>query len=167
MIIQKKICMLGSFAVGKTSLVRRFVDSIYTDKYLTTVGVKIDKKVITIGADTVNLILWDIQGEDELQKLRMTYLRGYSGYLLIVDGTRRETLDVAFKIKEKTEAELGVVPHILVFNKSDLVEDWEIEPELIEDLKKNGWHVLVTSAKLGTGVEEAFIQLAERMIEKL
>ena len=68
---QKKICMLGAFAVGKTSLVRRYVDSIFSDTYLTTVGVKIDKRVVPVGNDSVNLILWDIAGEDEVSAVRM------------------------------------------------------------------------------------------------
>ncbi len=74
--IQKKICMLGSFAVGKTSLVRRFVESIYSDAYHTTVGVKIDKKTVQQNGTEVSLLLWDLYGEDEFQKMRWSYLRG-------------------------------------------------------------------------------------------
>jgi small GTP-binding protein len=86
---QKKICMLGSFSVGKTSLVARYVSSVFSDKYLTTVGVKIDKKTVAVDGADVTLLLWDIYGEDDFQKLRMSYLRGASGYLLVVDGTWR------------------------------------------------------------------------------
>jgi len=74
--IKKKICMLGVFAVGKTSLVQRFVKSMFSEKYLTTVGVKIDKKTIEVKGKIVELMLWDLQGEDEFQKLNATYLRG-------------------------------------------------------------------------------------------
>ena len=94
--IQKKICMVGAFATGKTSLVSRFVKSIFSDIYLTTVGVKIDKKLINFKDYELNLILWDIHGEDEFQKVRMSYMRGASGYFLVVDGTRRYTLEQAF-----------------------------------------------------------------------
>ena len=87
--IQKKICLLGGFGVGKTSLVSRFVHSIFSDKYLTTVGVKIDKKRVDLGSQQVDLVIWDIYGEDDFQKVRMSYLRGASGYLLVADGTRR------------------------------------------------------------------------------
>ena len=90
--LQKKICMLGSFAVGKTSLVRRYVESIYSDVYHTTVGVKIDKKTVQVGEQEVGLVLWDLYGEDEFQKMRWSYVRGASGYLLVADGTRRATL---------------------------------------------------------------------------
>src|SRR4029453_515125 len=91
--IQKKICMIGAYAVGKTSLVTRFVESIFSTKYLTTVGVKINKKTITLDGKEITLILWDLHGEDEFQKLRLSYLRGSSGYILVADGTRRDTLE--------------------------------------------------------------------------
>src|SRR6476661_2941267 len=94
-VLQKKICMIGGFSVGKTSLVRRYVQSIFSEAYLTTVGVKIDKKTVELTDRTVNLILWDLAGEDDIGSLRMTYLRGASGYVLVADGTRRSTLDVA------------------------------------------------------------------------
>src|SRR4030095_6092425 len=91
-IVQKKVCMLGTFAVGKTSLVRRFVESIYSDKYHTTVGVKIDKKVVPVDGEEVMLMLWDIEGTESEHEMRMSYLRGAAGYLMVVDGTRQETL---------------------------------------------------------------------------
>ena len=68
--------MLGSFAVGKTSLIRRFVESIYSEAYHTTVGVKIDKRVVRHNDSEVTLVLWDLYGEDEFQKMRWSYLRG-------------------------------------------------------------------------------------------
>jgi GTPase SAR1 family protein len=77
--IQKKVCMLGSFSVGKTSLVRRFVESMFSDAYLTTVGVKIDKKPLQVEGNDLTLMLWDIYGEDDFQKMRMSYLRGARG----------------------------------------------------------------------------------------
>ena len=85
--------------MGKTSLVRRFVDSIFSDAYLTTVGVKIDKKVLSTGTEPLALILWDIAGEDEVSAVRMSYLRGAAGYLLVVDSTRPETLETAASIQ--------------------------------------------------------------------
>ena len=114
--LQKKICMLGSFSVGKTSLVRRFVESIFSDAYQTSIGVKIDKKVVRAGNEDVTLVLWDIHGEDVYQKIRMSYLRGMSGYLLVVDGTRRQTLDDALALNERVIQEAGKVPAVLVLN---------------------------------------------------
>src|SRR5207302_7436931 len=85
--LQKKICVLGGFGVGKTSLVKRYIESIFSESYLTTVGVKIDKKTVDLTDRIVNLILWDIAGEDDLSSLRVAYLRGSAGYLLVADGT--------------------------------------------------------------------------------
>jgi small GTP-binding protein len=164
--IQKKVCMLGSFAVGKTSLVRRFVESIFSDAYLTTVGVKIDKKQLHVDEQDVTLMLWDIYGEDEFQKLRMSYLRGASGFLLVVDGTRRATLDKALAIKEEADKTLGTVQSVLVMNKCDLAEQWEIDAEKENALAGQGWSVIRTSAKTGQGVEEVFTTLARAMLRK-
>ena len=162
--IQKKICMLGSFAVGKTSLVTRFVRSIFSDKYHTTVGVKIDKKQVQVDDKLVNLILWDLYGEDEFQKVHMSYLRGASGYLLVVDGTRRETLDKALVLQLRTEEAVGKVPFAIIFNKVDLKDSWEVDDRTIEELVNKGWHVFHGSAKTGQGVEEAFATLAKQML---
>lgn len=162
--IQKKVCMLGTFAVGKTSLVARFVKSIFSEKYHTTVGVKIDKKSVTIGEQQVSLVLWDIHGEDEFQKIRQSYLRGTSGYLLVADGTRRATLDAAVTLQQNIEGITGPVPFILLLNKSDLTEEWELEEEAVAALQASGWLVIKTSARTGVGVEEAFIALAGKML---
>ena len=159
--IQKKICMLGGFGVGKTSLVSRFVHSIFSDKYLTTVGVKIEKKSITLGNQQVDLIVWDLHGEDDFQKLHMSYLRGSSGYLLVVDSTRRSTLETALMLHAKAKWAIGNVPAMLVVNKSDLESTWEIDQSVIDEL---GMPVIKTSAKAGTHVDETFTALARAMI---
>jgi hypothetical protein len=127
--LQKKICMLGSFSVGKTSLVKRFVESIFSEKYLTTVGVKINKRAVTVHGEDLTVMLWDLYGEDEYQKIRMSYLRGASGYLLVADGTRPATLDKAFAIQEEAEKHFGPTPYVVALNKCDLTQEWEISPE--------------------------------------
>jgi len=162
--LQKKICMLGSFSVGKTSLVRRFVESIFSDAYQTSIGVKVDKKVVRSGNEDVTLVLWDIHGEDVYQKIRMSYLRGMSGYLLVVDGTRRQTLDDALALNERVIQEAGKVPAVMVFNKSDLTEKWEIDATRESELTAAGWNILRTSAKTGDSVEEVFSKLTAAML---
>lgn len=162
--IQKKICLVGAFAVGKTSLVQRFVTSIFSDKYLTTVGVKIDKKPVEVDGRPANLILWDMAGEDEVNKVRMTYMRGASGYLLVVDGTRPYTLETAVELRQRIEKTVGKLPVVLLLNKCDLQEEWRLEPGAMDELIAQGWTVLLTSAKTGQGVEEAFTALAREVI---
>ena len=162
--IQKKICMLGGFAVGKTSLVRRFVHGLFADKYLTTMGVKIDRKVVRIDEREIGLMLWDIHGEDAFTRVALTYLRGSSGLLLVVDGTRGHTLETAVRLGAEAVATLGEVPRLLLINKVDLEHEWEVGADDIEQLMAQGWSVFRTSAKLGEGVEEAFVALVERMV---
>ncbi|MEP0785938.1 GTP-binding protein [Trichocoleus sp. DQ-A1] len=157
--------MVGAFATGKTSLVSRFVKSIYSDTYQTTVGVKIDKKSLNLGGKELNLILWDLYGEDEFQKVRMSYLRGSSGYFLVADGTRRTTLDKAFTLQKRVEDTIGTLPFILVLNKWDLTEEWDIDDTAMDEIVERGWLVVKSSAKTGLGVEEAFLTLAKKMIE--
>lgn len=160
--IQKKICMIGDFSVGKTSLVARFVRQTFSDKYLTTVGVKIDTKQVKISdGREVKFILWDIAGTDALSVTTVSYLRGAAGYLLVVDGTRRPTWDSAVNLQKAVTEQLGEKPFILLLNKADLKEQWEVEQSLVE---ARGWKVLLTSAKTGEGVEEAFLKLATQLV---
>src|SRR5262249_3526805 len=151
----KKVCMLGAFGVGKTSLVKRYVESIYSDAYQTTVGVKVDSKTVDVGGQSVCLVLWDIYGEDDVQRVQWSYLRGASGYLLVADGTRPASLERAWRIFERIEQEVGHVPFVFLLNKSDLVDEWRIDKSDLDSLKGKGWPVLVASAKSGAGVERA------------
>jgi len=163
--IQKKICLLGGFGVGKTSLVSRYVHSIFSDKYLTTVGVKIDKKSVQVDGTDVDLMIWDIYGQDDYQKVRMSYLRGACGYLLVADGTRRSTLDTALALHDAAQGTVPNASFTLVVNKADLADQWEIADDLLDALVTRGWRVLKTSAKTGADVDEAFVTLARAMIQ--
>src|SRR6516225_4157404 len=161
--LPKQICMLGGFSVGKTSLVKRFVASVFSETYLTTVGVKIDKKTVELSDRIVNLILWDLAGEDDISSLRMSYLRGSAGYVLVADGTRPSTLEVALSLRQRVEAEIGRLPFVLLLNKSDLQEQWAVDSSQVDDLRQAGWSVRSSSARTGEGVEDAFKELAARV----
>jgi small GTP-binding protein len=161
--LQKKICMLGGFSVGKTSLVKRYVQSVFSETYLTTVGVKIDKKTVDLSGRTVNLILWDLAGEDDIASLRMSYLRGAAGYVLVADGTRPSTLDVALSLRQRVETEYGSLPFVLLLNKNDLTDQWTLGDDEIAGLRNDGWWVQSSSARTGEGVEDAFTDLAVRL----
>ena len=159
-----KICMLGAFAVGKTSLVRRYVHSIFDDKYQTTLGVKIDQKSLQVDDHDIELILWDLAGEDEFIKVRSSYLRGSAGAVLVADGTRGDTLDSVFTLREKLSDEVGEVPVVLLINKSDLSEQWNIDLYQLELLRESGWHIIETSALNNDNVEQAFESLARQIL---
>jgi small GTP-binding protein len=162
--IQKKICMLGATAVGKTSLVARYVRNLFSDKYLSSIGVKVDKKLLAVDGNDVSLVLWDIHGDDQFQALRTSYLRGTAGYLLVVDGTRGTTLDKALDLKRTVEQAIGNIPFVLVINKADLAEEWEVTTDIEDNLQAQGWTIVRASAKTGDGVEDAFLRLARAMI---
>jgi small GTP-binding protein len=162
---QRKICMLGAFAVGKTSLVRRYVEGIFSEKYLTTIGVKIDRKSVSVEGRRLDLILWDLNGEDDFLKVKVSYLRGAAGYLLVADGTRLESLETAFQLQARAEEAVGSVPFVIVLNKLDLARDWEISPNDLAGRLRPGCPAIRTSAKTGAGVEESFFTLAQLILE--
>jgi hypothetical protein len=163
--IQKKICMVGIYGTGKTSLVRRFVSSRFSEKYHSTVGVKIDRKPVDLDGTAVNLILWDVAGKDDTQDIPMSYLRGSAGLFFVVDGTRPETLEQLGELQMRTAQALGEVPAVVAFNKADLVDQWQLEDSAIDAQRLAGNHALKTSAKTGEGVEKAFLWLAAKTVK--
>jgi len=162
--IQKKVCMVGVYGTGKTCLVQRFVHSIFSARYQSTVGVKIDRKVVTIEDQTVTLLLWDLEGRHHDHDISPSYLRGAHGIIYVVDGTRRETLEQAFELRELAEQTSGPVPSVIALNKVDLTDDWIITPKDVDRLSAASWHPLRTSAKTGEGVEAAFHWLARATV---
>lgn len=162
--IKKKVCLLGAFAVGKTSLVARFVAGQFSEKYITSVGFKISRKTVPVADGEVEMMVWDLAGEDEVQKVPMVYLQGADGYLLVADGTRRETLETARLLQQRVSATVGAVPFLLILNKADLVDEWEIDDQATAELAASGWRVVQGSAKTGAGVEEAFARLAALLV---
>ena len=157
--------MVGAFAVGKTSLVQRYVRSIFNEKYQTTIGVKIDQKEVQYEGKTINLLLWDIHGEDDFMRVKPTYLIGASAYFLVADNTRAETLQTAIKLYDMASSVTNNAAFILLVNKCDLAEEKEIATEQLSELRQKGWQIIFTSAKDGTGVEEAFAELTKNMME--
>ena len=162
--IKKKVCLIGAYAVGKTSLARRFVSSIFSDDYLTTVGVKIDQRQVSSGGKDVLLMIWDIAGRDEFQAVQKSYLRGSAGFVYVIDGTRRETLEAAQAEMAEIDEQFPGVTSILLVNKHDLIEEWELDDSSFEEFRNRGWPVLFTSAKTGENVAEAFDTLTSEML---
>jgi small GTP-binding protein len=161
--IRKKVCMAGAFGVGKTSLVRRFVESMFDDRYLTTVGVKVDMKAVTVEGQRVMLALWDLAGEDEIAPVRMSHFRGANGYILVADGLRSGTLEKARELQRRVEEAEGMLPFVLAVNKSDRRSEWQVSDKMIGELFHSS-AVLETSAKNGRGVEEMFRAVARNVL---
>lgn len=164
--IQKKICMIGAFGVGKTSLVDRFVKSIFSDKYFTTVGVKLEKKQLTVDGQDVTLMLWDLAGKDAVNEIKPEHLRGAAAYIIVADGTRANTLRTAKELQEIAERATGGAPFVCVVNKADLRDSWEINEVDLKNVSERGWPLVISSAKTGDGVENLFIELAGRILRK-
>ena len=158
-----KLCMLGDFGVGKTSLVARFVRSTFSAKYLTTVGVKVDSKEVALpGREPLKLVVWDIAGRGALDGVGENYLRGASALLLVADGTREASLASALSLLMQSRRSLPNAVVALAVNKLDLVDRWEVAPATLAELR-NTLPVFETSALSGDGVEAAFADLAARL----
>jgi small GTP-binding protein len=157
--IVRKICMLGDFGVGKTSLVARFVNNVFSDKYVTTIGVKIDTKHLSVGDRQLKLVLWDIAGKNALDGVRLSYLQGAAGVILVADGTREATLRSALYLLMQARQELPDIKAVLLVNKLDLFEQWEVTPAALAEVRAS-LPVFESSARSGEGVEEAFLELA-------
>jgi hypothetical protein len=164
--IKKKICLLGTFGVGKTSLIRKYVQNIFSDEYITTIGVKIEKKTLILdGNKEILLVIWDLEGSDDFHRIIDTYLKGMSGYFVVADGTNPETIATAQSISAQMKQFFPDTPSVLLLNKYDLAHVWAVPEGTETGLTQPGQMVLNTSAKTGMGVEEAFEAIAIRMVE--
>lgn len=160
--ISKKVILTGSFGVGKTSLFNQFIHQKFSDKYLTTIGVKVNKKTVTVNNETVSLLIWDIAGEVSPDKVPNTYFLGASGILYVVDLSRPLTYnDVSSHMEYLKELIPGSIIK-LVANKKDLLSESEFE-EVIKNIELPVDSI--TSAKTGENVEELFLSLSKEMIE--
>jgi small GTP-binding protein len=159
-----KVCMIGATAVGKSSLVNRYVSSIFSDAYRTTIGVKIESRRIEREGRAFDIVIWDLSGEDEFQNVQASYLRGASGYLLIIDGTRPETIEVASALSAHVRSAAGTLPFIVVLNKCDLVAQWQVCERERAAMRARGWHTVDTSAKTGQGVDVVFDALVDAIM---
>jgi small GTP-binding protein len=160
--LQKKICVLGGPAVGKTSLVSRFAKNFFTDRYLSTIGVKIEKKTHICEGEPVTLLIWDLAGADEIEGAAVGFLRGAAGYIVAIDGTRSGTVGQAERLQHTAELLLGPVPFVVALNKCDMAG---FQSEAGE-LSAHGVPLLRVSAKTGAGVESLFDTLVRAMLGK-
>lgn len=161
--IQKKVCLLGATGVGKTSLVKQFVEGIFSEKYLTSIGVKIDKKDVILADETVQLMLWDIEGIDRYCGFQAKYLRGAAAYILVVDQTRSQSMTEGIEIQAMIR-EVADIPGVLAINKADLPATWHWSEKEIDHIKADFALSFCTSAKTGEGIELMFSRLASLFV---
>ncbi len=162
-VIQKKVCLLGDFSVGKTSLVRRFVEGHFDDKYLSTIGVRISRKTLQRPAGTLNLLVWDLAGAQEFNT-QSSYLIGVAAALVVCDVTRHETLIGCAKYVQQIRAVNWSAPVVFVGNKVDLTAERTVtDEELRVYCETQGGDYVLTSAKTGANVDLAFELLARKL----
>ncbi len=159
--------MIGDFATGKTSLIHRYVDNQFSDTYLSTIGVKISRKNIVLEKETVQGLIWDIEGGTEIKPVNTTYLTGAHGCIIVADITREETIEhIAFYLETMGKI-VPNAPVILVLNKCDILEEAagkKILAQVKEQYRQKVNNVYLSSAKNGKGVEEVFYALADHML---
>ncbi len=173
-VIKLKVCMAGEGAVGKTSLIRRYVLDQFEDRYIATLGTKITKKSVTVanprgsGQLRADMILWDIMGAPTLRELlKEAYYHGAHGILAVADLTRRDTLAALDEWAQSIRAVAGDIPTYGVVNKADLKAERSMSESEVESFFQNrGWSWSYTSAKTGSGVEESFVRLVGRVLER-
>jgi small GTP-binding protein len=171
--VSKKICLVGDFGVGKTSLIRRFVDRQFSDQYLSTIGVKISRKTVELHRDglqektALQLLIWDIEGHTKFKSISPNYLQGAKGGIIVGDITRQETLT---RLPEHVQTFLSVNPEgkiVVAFNKSDLADVQKLEllfQQIQFQDQKNVVAIYASSAKTGENVDEIFDLLAQHLI---
>ncbi len=159
--ISKKIVLIGHFGVGKSSLIRRFVQDIFSEEYKVTIGVQIYKKDIAINDANLTYIIWDIEGKDEIDKIRKSYLLGTSGFIYVIDPTRNSTYVNFNNEVDYIKANFPTAALITVVSKSDLINEKDFIAELSKaDIKID----LFSSAKTGKNVQKIFEQLGLNFI---
>jgi small GTP-binding protein len=159
------IAMVGLYGVGKTSLVRRYVDGGFERDYRPTLGVQVSKKIVESDQGQVDFILWDLEGKDEREQLQDAYLGRLQAYILVADVSRAVSLERAIALQQQIERLHPTAPFVLALNKSDLPE-WQIGESHLAKLDP-AWTIVQTSARTGDGVEKIFSILANRLIDKL
>ncbi len=165
-----KICLIGDFSVGKTSLVRRFTESRFGESYLSTIGVRVSRKVLHItpdGSASLTMLIWDTAGSEPFNDIVRSYYQGSGGALLVCDLTRAETAASLYTYAHDFHTVNPGVPLVVMANKLDLLSMRTISDELLNNVAATlGAPVFLTSARMGTGVDEAFQTLGQLIWNK-
>lgn len=170
--VKKKVLLLGDGAVGKTSLIRRFVVDKFADEYIATIGTKVTKKDIKLkkgGEDCyVTLMIWDVLGQRGYSAVQASSFRGSQGALIVYDVTRPETIQALAEYWiPRLYDSLGKIPIVVVGNKVDLVDRRKAYEEDAEDFcSKYDSVYYLSSAKSGENVEKIFISIGKEMMEE-
>ncbi len=166
--VSKKVCLLGDFAVGKTSLLRRFVYDLFSDRYISTIGVKVSRKTVVVPTEQemveLTMMLWDLAGSEAFDLFRASYLRGSAGALLVCDLQRVETLLHLGNYVEQIRSVSPEAKFAIAANKADL-ENFAIEDATLYAFAADiDAPVYFTSAKNGEKVDHLFRHLGRLLV---
>jgi small GTP-binding protein len=169
----RKMCMIGDYGVGKTSLIRRFVEKQFSDQYLSTVGVKISRKMVNIpdtdqkNEEELKLLIWDIEGQTKFKAIAPSYLQGSSGVLIVADSERKDTIEHFINHIQLCHSVNPNIKIIAALNKADLIDQDELNYllNLAQEQLSPNIKILPTSAKTGENVDDIFNKLASEMLD--
>ncbi len=163
--LRRKVCLLGAPGVGKTSLVRRFVENEFDQDHDSSIAMTISKGTIEVGDISLEMMLWDPEGSEARGQFNRSFISGASGLVFVVDGTKPGTLDHLLEAQTKGRGFIGARPAILMVNKADLTADFALTKAQVDAAGKLDWPLVRASAKSGDNVDGAFTKLAELMLE--
>lgn len=161
--IAKKVLLVGNFGVGKTSLIRRFVSNEFSEDYISTIGVRVSTKLIQVQDQEIKLLIWDVAGTKDDEKVPKAYFLGAHAAMYVFDLSEEETYRNLEAQLENVKALSGLEHFVVVGNKKDLLTSEEVE-SVLKSIPLN--IDLVTSAKEDDNVEDAFMSLAMQSLNK-
>lgn len=163
--LQRKVCLVGDFAVGKTSLFNRFVYNRFSETYQSTIGVRIQRKIVKVSDHELALILWDTEGGQDSKALKESYLKGAAGAVIVCDLTRTATILHCEEYIHLLRRENPALPLAIAGNKLDLVSPDHTHVAVARQVAQLFQAPLtLSSASLGVGVEQLFQSLGERLV---
>lgn len=170
--LKVKICIAGNSAVGKTSLIRRYVMDIFDDRYISTLGTKVSKKRLIIKRGNMNidltLSIWDVLGQEEFSQIQDTAFKGSKGAFIVCDFTRVETLQDITHWSDKIIQANGNIPIVLLANKSDLTSQYSFNENDVQIFSNQlNMPYFLTSAKFGDNVIKSFYKISKMVVDEM